>query len=257
MNMAGKFMDVNLVFFSTRSNSEYIPIPKHNHSCYELVYYIKGTGSTTIGKKENIYTNNTFILVEPNTYHTETPTADTELVYFGFEVSNPSIQIREGFYKDNFNKDILKIILQMKDEDSNKDSNYISMIDIYISQIIITLDRIINPKKIDWSPSFSHVINFINENYHEKIDIEQLAEMSCLSYHRFRHLFKEVTGFSAIQYILFTRFKNAKSLLENTEDSITSIAYSCGFSNTAQFSNLFKKNFTLSPKDYRNKHQQF
>lgn len=248
-------MNINLVFFATRSNSENVLIPKHNHSCYELVYYIHGSGTTTIGKKEYSYEDYSYILVEPNIYHTETPSKETELVYFGFEIDNHSVPIKSGYFNDDSRHSILDIIQLIKEEESNKDSNYLEMIGLYISQIIINLNRMLEPKKINRNSSFSYVINFINENYHEKLEVEKLAEMACLSYHRFRHLFKEVTGFSVIQFILFTRFKNAKWLLENTEESITNIAFNCGFSNTAQFSNLFKKNFNVSPKDYRKKHK--
>ena len=56
------------------------------------------------------------------------------------------------------------------------------------------------------------------------------------------------------QHILRNRFKRSASDLSNPhlqQESITSIAFKWGFTDSAHFSRAFKKHFELSPKDDR------
>ena len=65
-------------------------------------------------------------------------------------------------------------------------------------------------------------------------------------------LLKRKTGFTPQQYLMRLRINEAKSLLRNTEYSITEIALNCGFSSSQHFSAAFKRTTGYRPKDYRN-----
>ena len=54
---------------------------------------------------------------------------------------------------------------------------------------------------------------------------EKLAEITCMSYSKFRKIFKEYTGFAPSQYIQEVRINMAKELLTNTSKSIKEIAF--------------------------------
>lgn len=64
---------------------------------------------------------------------------------------------------------------------------------------------------------------------------------------------KEVTGKNPSLHIAFRIVEEAKALLENTDWTITEIAYSLLFEYPSHFTSFFKKNVGLSPKEYRNK----
>lgn len=71
-----------------------------------------------------------------------------------------------------------------------------------------------------------------------------------------RHLYRlfEEQSDSVCRYIQRTRLKRSADDLANPNlrhQSITSIAYKWGFSDSAHFSRSFKKQFEVSPKDYR------
>lgn len=71
-----------------------------------------------------------------------------------------------------------------------------------------------------------------------------------------RHLYRlfEEQGDSVCRYIQRSRLKRSADDLSNPflkGESITSIAYKWGFTDSAHFSRAFKKHFELSPKDYR------
>ncbi|HAB53054.1 MAG: hypothetical protein A2315_15120 [Ignavibacteria bacterium RIFOXYB2_FULL_35_12] len=68
----------------------------------------------------------------------------------------------------------------------------------------------------------------------------------------FRKYFKE----SPTDYITNLRLNYAANLLSNSDEAITNIAMDCGFENLSHFYHLFKKKFSLPPKEFRTKHQK-
>ena len=59
------------------------------------------------------------------------------------------------------------------------------------------------------------------------------------------------TGKGFREYLTELRLTDAASLLRYSELSVTEIAYSVGFCESNYFSNVFKKQYGISPKDYR------
>ena len=64
-------------------------------------------------------------------------------------------------------------------------------------------------------------------------------------------VFKEMYGLTINEYRTKARLQLAKNLLVSTELSITEIAGRCGYANASKFSEVFKKNEGLLPKDWR------
>ena len=67
------------------------------------------------------------------------------------------------------------------------------------------------------------------------------------------HLFKEKYGLPIHQYIIKKRLSLCKDALLNNEE-ITEICLLCGFSDYSSFYRAFKKEYGLSPKQYKNQH---
>ena len=98
---------------------------------------------------------------------------------------------------------------------------------------------------------FSKVIDFIQTNVAEKIDIKELARISCLSDSHFRKRFRMQFRLSPQEFILRTRLQAASKMLISTDESIINVALACGFRDQSYFANQFKKFFEQSPKRYR------
>lgn len=80
-----------------------------------------------------------------------------------------------------------------------------------------------------------------------------LAERLNISVRQLYRVFEE-QGDSVCRYIQRTRLQRSASDLQNPRlkhESITAIAYKWGFTDSAHFSRSFKKQFEVSPKDYR------
>lgn len=102
-----------------------------------------------------------------------------------------------------------------------------------------------------------HVINYINENINEKIDIDELANLTKWKKHHFIRIFSSIIGVTPYQYILINKMEIAKALIENTDQPINEIAFDLGFVNYSNFGHIFKKICYTSPENYRKTKKQY
>ena len=109
------------------------------------------------------------------------------------------------------------------------------------------LDRMIYHNVIRLRP----VVEYIAENYAEKIYIETLADMISVSPDYFTKMFKDSIGTTPIDYINGIRVNHALRLLTMTDTPINEIADKIGFSNPNYFHKIFKSYMTTSPLAYR------
>ena len=94
-------------------------------------------------------------------------------------------------------------------------------------------------------------VSYFNENYNTKISVAQYAESLHISTNWFIRNFKQHMKMSPAQYLLSLRMVNAQSLLENTDYSVGEIAEIVGYDNQLYFSRVFKKEYGISPAQYR------
>lgn len=100
---------------------------------------------------------------------------------------------------------------------------------------------------------FENVITYMNENFHENISMEEIAEKCNLSEGYFYRQFKKFTGQSPLNYLNAIRIKKAAFYLEHTSFYINKIAEMCGFNDPYYFSRIFKKTTKSTPQQYRKK----
>ncbi|KXX68178.1 helix-turn-helix transcriptional regulator [Flammeovirga sp. SJP92] len=81
--------------------------------------------------------------------------------------------------------------------------------------------------------------------------IEELSKMFAQSVTKLRQNFKKVTGLPIHQFVMKERYAEAYNRIVNSKDAITEIALDLGFSNSAHFSDGFKKQFSISPSKLR------
>tara|TARA_R110002049_G_scaffold17238_5_gene67415 strand:- start:12216 stop:14819 length:2604 start_codon:yes stop_codon:yes gene_type:complete len=98
----------------------------------------------------------------------------------------------------------------------------------------------------------SKINQIINENLdNSKFSVENLASALNISRVQLYRKTKAILGVSISDYIQNIRLEKAKTLLQETQLSISEIAYVTGFSSPNYFSTSFKNKFDNSPKAYR------
>lgn len=106
----------------------------------------------------------------------------------------------------------------------------------------------------------NQVIDYIELNLEDKIELEKLAKVACLSKYHFHRIFYSFTKESLYSFINRLRVERAAALLITTKRTITDIAFSCGFNDSSTFSRAFKKHFKISASEWKKNskiHQDF
>ncbi len=101
--------------------------------------------------------------------------------------------------------------------------------------------------------AFTKMIGYIQKNYFNKITLRDVYLSGNVCKTKCAALFKKYLKTTVIDYINNYRLEKSTYLLENTNKSITEIAYSVGFSSTSYYCEVFSKIFKMTPKNYRNK----
>ena len=94
-------------------------------------------------------------------------------------------------------------------------------------------------------------LSYIRKNIYQKIEIDSLAEISCLSKDHFIRLFKKEVNNTPLQYINQKRIEKAQLILITDNMSIKNIAYLLGYEDQSYFNRLFKKLTGLTPQQYK------
>lgn len=97
----------------------------------------------------------------------------------------------------------------------------------------------------------SDALDYINGHYMEPIRIEELADKCHISETHFRRAFSAAMNMAPLEYINMMRIQNACVLLKKTDDTISNIAYKCGFSTLSTFNRNFKQVTGESPMEWR------
>ncbi|MCK0144411.1 substrate-binding domain-containing protein [Arenibacter sp. F26102] len=90
-------------------------------------------------------------------------------------------------------------------------------------------------------------VNLDNANF----SVENLAEALNISRVQLYRKVKAIIGISVSDYISNYRLENAKTMIENTDLSMSEIGYSTGFSSPNYFSTAFKSKYGVTPGAYK------
>ena len=86
------------------------------------------------------------------------------------------------------------------------------------------------------------------------ITLPEMAKALNLSTNHVTRLIKQHYGKTFIEMRSLTRLNAAADLLGSTSLPISQISDQCGFSNPIYFTQEFKKEFHMTPRDYRKQH---
>lgn len=94
---------------------------------------------------------------------------------------------------------------------------------------------------------------FIENNFQDKIGVQQLADQFALSKRSLERRFKSATGNSVNEYLQRVKVEAAKKELETERKNVYEVMFSVGYTDTKAFREVFKKHSGMTPLDYRKK----
>lgn len=92
---------------------------------------------------------------------------------------------------------------------------------------------------------------YMQENFHRQIALEDLAREAGFSRFHLLRLFKKTYGETPYRRLTRMRIEHGCLLLSTTTDTVTQIAFSCGFENSSHFASTFRRFVGVSPSHYR------
>lgn len=248
----------------------------HYHPEVELVYVNGGNGKRQIGSHVSYYTQGDLILIGSNLPHcgfTDACTGNTsesvvqmKTDFLGSEfMTIPEMgNIRRLFekakggiaftgsakkkigekieileYKTDFQR--LLAILNILNELGNTSEFQ-----------ILNADHLSVETQTKENDRINTIFNFVKENYHEPISLEEMASLTHMTVPSFCRYFKKVTNKTFVQFVNEYRMVHASNLLSENELSITDICFESGFNNFSHFNKSFKAFTGMSPSEYRN-----
>ncbi|MCU9614854.1 AraC family transcriptional regulator [Caldibacillus lycopersici] len=97
------------------------------------------------------------------------------------------------------------------------------------------------------------IIEWIDEHFCRPITLDNIASNLNISKYYMSRIFKDITGYTIMQYLMSCRINRAKYLLEiHPEKSILDVALESGFEDSSHFSRFFRKQMKMTPTEYRN-----
>jgi len=142
-------------------------------------------------------------------------------------------------------------------EYDQKNYGYLEYIRCILVELLILIMRKIGqqsrlPVKSD---VVANMIKYANDHYSEQLRLSKLSQLLGYSVPHLSQKFSKETGMGFMDYLHQVRIAHACQLLETTNMTVSEIAEAVGYSGTKYFTEIFKKNLSLTPKAFRNLHK--
>lgn len=92
---------------------------------------------------------------------------------------------------------------------------------------------------------------YIEKHYKDSFSLADIAQYCGYSKYYFAHYFKEITGQTFYHYLTAYRIEQSIPELLNSKNTISAIAYNCGFLDVRSFNRAFKSIIGMTPSEYR------
>lgn len=106
-------------------------------------------------------------------------------------------------------------------------------------------------------PVIRQVIDYVNENMaNPSLKIDDIAMEVGMSRSVLYSKIKTETGMTPVDLVRHICLLRAQKLIKNSNETLSQIAYSVGFSDPKYFSKVFKKEVGMTPSEYRDKEDE-
>lgn len=116
------------------------------------------------------------------------------------------------------------------------------------------LRRVDSPRvqRADFPDQIMRAVEYIRENLSNgPLSLDRVAQEASMSRYHFSRTFKRVTGTRFIDFVTKVRVTQASTMLAETEQSVTAIAFAVGYHGRSPFERTFKRELGLTPSQYR------
>lgn len=243
----------------------------HSHEDrVEILYLLSGSGWHTVGKYRYPTSAGDLVIINSGVLHEEKVRGKEPLEFYGCAVTNLKLKGKKrGQLIDEDRVPVLSLgsqkqivedlfgVIQKESMTENVWKNEICT--FLASALVLKVAEL--TQKSEWMDSkaqkehwmIEKVQNYMEQNFRDKISLEDMSKIVSVSPWYLERVFKKYTGDSLNQYLIRLKLGYAQNLFRDTSKSIAQVAEEVGYDNPSYFSQLFKKKFGVTPGAYRKK----
>lgn len=244
-------------------------IAEHVQFCDEITYAISGSATFYSDDKAEVISGGQVHYIKRGPRHKILAGDDSNFRYicigFNPDLSNETIeafsQMRmktDGFIK-NDDGSIRHLTELLLNEFYSEDEHRNTMINLYLSQILISISRIYKgnlsyiDKKSTSTAGYAvyNALRYIDREYIYITSVKNVAKELSYSEYYLSHIFSQKVGMSIKEYLIKKKLQAAAQMLKTTSLSISEISDYLNFNTQHTFRQAFKKVYSMSPNEYR------
>lgn len=174
-------------------------------------------------------------------------------------VTEKIITDEQGLYSSGGAFSYLNLILHLIEKYAGRDIAILSakVFAIEIDRTSQSAFTIFNGQKDHEDEPVKKAQEFIENNFQEKITVDQLASMLAIGRRNLERRFKKATSNSVVEYMQRVKIEAAKKNFETSRENVNEVMYKVGYTDSKAFRVTFKKITGLSPIQYRAKYNRF
>ena len=266
---------INLIQLGRYFSNENSEIQAHAHAnCFEITVVLDGEGMILSNTVQTKVKRNDIYLSLPNDIHKieSDPNAPLKFDFFAFNTSDEKLTnalktiemtcfspTNRVFHDKNVSTLVDMGISELLSESGYQQEIMSSILRLIVVHIIKNFTHPtahsnasqMNPNKAD--ELCYRLMNYVNTHIFEIKNLEELAQNTNYCYPHLSTLFKRHTSQTLSEYYRFQKLEKAKSLIEETELSLTEIAEKLNYASIYSFSKAFKNQYGTPPAEYRKK----
>ena len=242
--------------------------PEHHHDFHEIVIVEQGTGIHVFNGQPYTISGGSVCFIRDHDRHLYEHTNNlclTNVLYrapdafrFLTGVNQLLPQEQDGNYLSHWrvNQTVLQqvrqIVGQMEKVGQGVEPHTIASREILFMQLLVLLhSNSLAEGSGNHEARLNQLMAWLEDHFAEEICWEEVAAQFSLSLRTLHRQLKLQTGLTPQRYLNRVRLMKARHLLRHSDDSVTEIAYRCGFGDSNHFSTLFRREFDWSPRDIR------